>query len=104
MENKHVAWSSIAARDYHDATRWYTEEGGEEVATRFTAAVEQVLEDVAAFPSLSSRRYAEALGFESLRFREIPRFPYLIFYIEFEKHVVIWRVLHRERDLPQQLA
>nr|MEA2799523.1 toxin ParE1/3/4 [Phenylobacterium sp.] len=31
------------------------------------------------------------------------RYPYLIFYVERDSHVDVWRLLHAERDIPAWL-
>lgn len=31
-------------------------------------------------------------------------FPWIVFYLEFETHVDVWRVLHAKRDMPAWLA
>jgi len=35
-----------------------------------------------------------------LRFWRVRDYPYLLFYVEREDHIDLWRVLHGERDLP----
>ena len=52
---------------------------------------------VGAIPATSADRLAIETG---LRFWRLTRFPYLIFYVERED-VDIWRVLHEQRDIPQ---
>ena len=38
--------------------------------------------------------------FQTLRFRPVGKFPYLIFYVETEADIDVWRVLHGARDIP----
>jgi len=30
----------------------------------------------------------------------LPRYPYLVFYVEHADHIDVWRVLHGQRDIP----
>lgn len=48
-------------------------------------------------------RYATRTNTPGLRFWQVKRFPYLIFYVEREDHVDVWRVLHGQRDIPAWL-
>ena len=38
------------------------------------------------------------------RFWPLSRFPYLVFYIEREDHIDVWRVLHAQRDVASFLG
>ena len=39
-----------------------------------------------------------------LRCRPLKRYPYLLFYMEREAHIDLWRVLHGQRDIPARLC
>lgn len=41
---------------------------------------------------------------QGLRSRSIARFPFLIFYMERDDHIDVWRVLHAQRDIPARLS
>ncbi|MGB8149528.1 MAG: type II toxin-antitoxin system RelE/ParE family toxin [Azonexus sp.] len=45
-------------------------------------------------------QYAHELSLPDLRFWPLKRFPYLVFYVERESHIDVWRVLHGKRDIP----
>jgi len=45
-------------------------------------------------------RYAHQLGLADLRFWPLGRYPYLVFYVERDEHIDVWRVLHEQRDIP----
>ena len=47
-----------------------------------------------------SPRYAHELDSPGLRFRPMGKFPYLVFNVEGEAEVDVWRVLHGARDIP----
>ena len=51
-------------------------------------------------PASGSPRYAHQLGLADLRFWPLGRLPYLVFYVERDDHIDIWRVLHERRDIP----
>jgi toxin ParE1/3/4 len=39
-----------------------------------------------------------------LRTWRLGRFPWLVFYVEAEERVEVWRVLHGARDIPSSLS
>ena len=45
-------------------------------------------------------RSAIALNLGGLRFWPVQGFPYLVFYVERETQVDVWRVLQAQRDVP----
>jgi len=49
---------------------------------------------------VGSPRYAFELRLEGLRAWPLRRYPYLVFYVEREDHLDVWRVLHAQRDIP----
>ena len=51
-------------------------------------------------PGAGASRYAYELDIPGLQTWLLRRFPYLIFYIEQEDHIDVWRVLHGHRDIP----
>jgi toxin ParE1/3/4 len=89
-----------ARQDIEDAVDYYTREAGEQVALAFIDALESAYRAIARRPALGSQRYAHALNLPSLRSLPLKRYPYLVFYIEREDHLDIWRVLHARRDIP----
>jgi len=44
------------------------------------------------------------LGVPELRAWTIKRFPYVIFYVELDPRIDVWRVLHARCDVPATLA
>ena len=61
---------------------------------------EYALGHVARHPASGSARYAHELDLPELRFWRVRGYPYLLFYVEREDRIDLWRVLHGERDLP----
>lgn len=93
-------WRSIARRDAADAAYWYATQANRATGERFLAAVHAGLEHVSRHPASGLPRYATSLNLDGLRFWPVGGFPYLIFYIERDTHVDVWRVLHAQRDVP----
>lgn len=48
-------------------------------------------------------RYAHELALPGLLYWPLRRYPYLVFYVERDDHVDVWRVLHGVRDIPEWL-
>jgi toxin ParE1/3/4 len=90
--------------DVEDATHHYVLEGGATLATRWIDALESAMRHISLHPATGSPRYASVLDLPGLRFWGVARFPYLIFYIEFDAHLDVWRVLHGSRDIPAWLS
>jgi toxin ParE1/3/4 len=88
------------SRDVEDAVDYYVSEAGELVALGFLDALEQAYLLIASQPASGSPRYGHELNLPGLRFWPLPRYPYLIFYIEQPSHIDVWRVLHGQRDIP----
>lgn len=66
---------------------------------------EQVIQrGYARHPDTGSPRYAHALNIPGLRCWPLTRYPYLVFFMEREDHIDVWRVLHGQRDIPAWLA
>ena len=103
MKVKPVVPRAKAARDVDEAISYYVREGGDEVALAFITALERSYRHIAEYPASGSPRYAHELDIPGLRQWPLKRFPHLIFYVELEDRVDVWRVLHGERDIPNWL-
>jgi len=86
----------LAAVDY------YQNEAGVQVALEFIDELEASIEKISIRPTIGSLRYAQLLNLPGLRFWQLRRFPYLIFYSEREGRIELERVLHGSRDIPAQ--
>ncbi|WP_210879977.1 type II toxin-antitoxin system RelE/ParE family toxin [Roseovarius autotrophicus] len=93
-----------ARDDIDDAIAHYLADAGEVVALRFIDALEAAFAHLAAHPASGSLRYAYELELPGLRTWPLRDFPWLIFYIDTEAHVDVWRVLHSKRDIPAWMA
>ena len=99
MIGKPVVLRERARRDVDAAVEYYQSEAGSAGALAFIDAVEVCLRQIAEHPAAGSSRYAYELGLPGLCFRTVVKFPYLIFYVEKEAEIDVWRVLHGARDV-----
>ena len=90
--------------DVEDAVSEYAREAGPDVALRFVAAVEGAFAAIADHPGGGSPRYAHELDLPGLRHRSLVRFPWLVFYVEREDRIDVWRVLNARSDIPTWMA
>lgn len=89
-----------AEREIRQTTAHYRVEGGDPLALRWAEAVSAALRHISAHPQTGSVRYAMQLNLAGLRFWPVKKFPYLVFYIEGDSQIDIWRILHAQRDIP----
>ncbi len=95
---KPVQLRRLAADDIDDALAHHLSEAGQTVATRFITAIERALTYLARHPHSGSLRFAYELGIPELRSWPVPRFPYLVFYVDRDTHVdVCARPAHATR-------
>lgn len=104
MSEKPVIPRVLARRDVEMAIDHCGEAAGTDVALNFVVALEAAFRAIGARPGAGSLRFAHELELPGLRTRRIARFPYLIFYIERDGHIDVWRVLHDRRDIPTGFA
>ena len=100
MSGKPVVLRDLARNDVDQAVDHYLAEAGAAVALAFIDAAEATLRRIAELPGSGSPRYAHELDIPDLRFLPTDRFPYLIFYVEREADIDVWRILHGARDIP----
>ena len=100
MSRKPVLPRELARRDVEAAVDHYLREAGPDVALGFIDALQSAYRAIADHPAAGSPRYAHELALPGLRSRALKRYPYLVFYIDRDDHVDVWRVLYAERDIP----
>ncbi len=100
MSVKPVIPRALANRDIDQALDHYLDEGGERVGLGFIDALEKAYRHIARHPASGAPRYAQELDLPGLRAWPLKRYPYLVFYVERDDHIDVWRVLHSQRDLP----
>ena len=86
-----VVFRRAARAEFDDAADWYEARRAGLGAT-FTAAVQQVLDRIAAQPAF----YAQVYG--DVREALVPGFPYCVYYREEPSQVVVLSVFHTARD------
>jgi toxin ParE1/3/4 len=101
---KPVRLRERAAIDLRDASEYYRREAGEQTALEFIDAVERASKRIGRSPQVGSPRFAFELGIPDLRAWPVSRFPYVVFYVDTEDHIDVWRVLHDRRDIPASLG
>lgn len=104
MTAKSVVPRELAQRDVEEAIDHYTDEAGADLALRFIDALSEAYRAIGNRPGTGSPRYAHELGLPGLRSRKLRKFPYLVFYLEREDHIDVWRVLHAQRDIPSWIT
>jgi toxin ParE1/3/4 len=103
VTRKPVVPREAADRDVEEIIDHYLAEGAASPAAAFVDAFQRALEQISTNPALGSPRYALQLRIPGLRVWALKRFPYLVFYVERESIVEVWRVLHVQRDIPRWL-
>jgi len=100
LSGKPIHPRALARGDADDAVEYYLREAGPDRALGFIDALEAAYAHIADFPAAGSPRYAQELALPGLRTRRLRRYPYLVFYVERDDHIDVWRVLHAQRDIP----
>jgi toxin ParE1/3/4 len=103
MKQKPIIPRELANRDVDNAIAYYLEEQAEKAALGFVDALERAYKQISRHPASGSPRYAHELDLPGLRSWPLQRYPYLVFYVEQDSHIDIWRVLHAAKDLPTWL-
>lgn len=99
MKAKPVIPRALATQDVEEAIRYYLNEDAEQAALGFIEALEQAYSHIGRHPATGSPRYAHELGLPRLRSWPLKRYPHIVFYVERDDHIDVWRVLHGMRDI-----
>ena len=100
MKSKPVIPRALANRDVDEAIHHYLSQDAGAAALGFIDALEQGYGHIGRHAATGSPRYAHELNLPGLRSWPLKRYPYLIFYMEHDDHIDVWRVLHGQRDIP----
>ena len=103
MKSKSVIPRALAKQDVEDAVDYYLGEEAAQAALAFIDALEQAYVHIGRHPATGSPRYGHALDLPGLRSWPLKRYPYLVFYVEHDAHIDVWRVLHQAREIPAWL-
>ena len=95
-EARPVLWTGPALADLTEIRKW-VERDSPDAARRLAAKIRDRVNDLAAFPA--SGRVVPEIGIE--RYREVIVRPYRVIYEIRENDLVILRVRHARRDLPE---
>jgi len=97
---KPVVLRDRASRDLDDAVAHYLSEDAVDAALGLVDALQDAFALLGRHPAIGTSHYAYELDIPGLRSWSLARFPYIVFYVERESHVDVWRVLHGRRDIP----
>lgn len=103
MTPKPVVPREQANRDAEEAVVYYLGQGSTKAALAFVNALENAYAHLGRHPLSGSPRYAHELNLPDLRAWPVKGYPWLVFYVDRERYVEVWRVLHAERDIPAWL-
>lgn len=101
MSAKPVIPREQANRDVDDAVTYYVKEHAQQAALGLVDALQDAYAHIGRRPGAGSPRFAHELDIPQLRTWPLARFPYLVFHVERDDHIDIWRVLHTRRDIPE---
>ncbi len=99
MRSKPVIPRVAAEDDLDRACDHYIVEAGPEVAEAFLIEFERVANLISRSPELGSPRYGFESDLSGVRFRSMKKFPYIVFYVETDYSIDVWRVLHGKMDI-----
>ena len=103
MKRKPVIPRALALQDVDDAVTYLMQQQATDAALKLIDNLEVAYAYISKNAATGSTRYAHALDLPGLRTWPITGHPYLIFYVEQDAHIDVWRVLHMNRDIPQEL-
>jgi toxin ParE1/3/4 len=98
-----VRLRQLAATDLENASEFYRQQGGEQTALDLIDVVERAIRRIGRNPNVGSLRFAHELAIPDLRAWPLSRFPFIVFYVDAEEIVDVWRILHAHRDIPTTL-
>jgi toxin ParE1/3/4 len=103
MKTKPVIPRAQATQDVEEAISHYLGEGAEQAALGFIDALQQAYSHIGRHPATGSPCYAHEVDLPGLRSWPLKRYPHIVFYVERDDHIDVWRVLHGLRDIPAWL-
>lgn len=104
MKAKPVIPRALASQDVEDAVNYYLDQQAEQAALSFIDALENAYTHISRHPVSGMTRYAHELDIPGLLCWPLKRYPYLVFYVERDEHIDVWRVLHGMRDIPEWMS
>lgn len=104
MKSKPIRSLSSADRDFDAIIEHYISTASFDVATRFVHALDAAYALLSEASEAGPPRLGHALDLHGLRAWKLRDFPYLICYAPTADAVVVWRIIHMQRDLAAALA
>lgn len=101
--SKPVVPRVLAEEDLESACDHYLTTAGTDVVVEFLHEFESAVAHISRFPGTGSPRYGYEPSLAGIRFWPMKKFPYLIFYIETELQIDVWRVMHGNMDIAAEL-
>ena len=101
--SKPVVPRVLAEDDLDRARDHYLTTAGIDVAMDFLHDFESAVAFISQFPSTGSPKYGYEPSLSGIRFWPMKKFPFLIFYIETEHQIDVWRVMHGNMDITAEL-
>jgi len=99
MRIRPVIPRALARQDVEEAISYYLNEDAEQAALGFIDALEQAYTHIGRHFAAGSPRYAHELDLPGLRSWPLMHYLYIVFYVECDDHIDVWRVLHGMRDI-----
>ncbi len=99
-----VILRALALEDVEQALDHLFSEGAADAALSLVDALEVAQQQIAREPGIGSTRHAHELGIPGLRSWALRTHPYLLFYVQRDNHLDVWRVLHQRRDMAAWLT
>lgn len=93
-----------ALEDVEQALDPLFSEGAASAALSFIDALEAAQQQIARESGIGSTRHAHELNMPGLRSWALNKHPYLMFYMQRDGHVDVWRILHQRRDMAAWLT
>ncbi|ERO60855.1 type II toxin-antitoxin system RelE/ParE family toxin [Pseudomonas piscis] len=104
MKAKPVIPRAFASQDVEGAINYYLDQQAEQAALGFIDALEKSYVHIGRHPASGMSRYAHELDLPGVLCWPLKRYPYLVFYVERDDHIDVWRILQGMRDFPEWLA
>ncbi len=100
---KPIRFTTKADRDVDSCFLWIQKDNPH-AAIKFIDAVEETCKILAKMPGVGSRHYADIPLVRGVRMITVNNFNnYLLFFLEYETHIDVIRLLHGARDIPEAL-
>ena len=104
MNCKPIILRAVAMRDIDNAIAFLLEQGAEVATQTFVAELELASRVISENPGMGSPRHGHELNLPGLRSWPLTSQPYLVFYVDRDDHLDVWRVLHMHQDIPAAMA